>query len=113
MRLLLFSATLALGLLIVFYAGNFSMMPVHVQSDMLAFASKVEADDTASHVLRYGGEKEGTDFRYLLDRVASLSDGWFSVMWLGVGVSVVSGLGVGLEVASRRRLWKDRAKGVT
>jgi hypothetical protein len=90
------------GAFLVVCGGFGSNRPVEVWSDLRAFSARVASDGAAQHVLAYGGEKEGTDFDYLLKRVWSLSDDWNMVIWAGMFLCGAGILGIILEVAGKR-----------
>ena len=49
------------------------------------------------------GEKEGTDFDYLVDRVWGLSDDWPRVILTGILLCVLSVGGIALEIVQKRK----------
>ena len=103
MRIAIHCITLAIGVLLVGYAGISHTRPVAVWSDFKAFSARIAGDQAARHVLDFGGEKEGTDFDHLLDRVWGLSDDWKPVVWAGMLLCAVGVAGFAVETAKTRR----------
>jgi hypothetical protein len=102
-RIVILSLTLAAGLCLVMYAARRSSQVISLWSEFKAFSARVAGDEGARHVLKYGGERDDTDFDYLLTRVLMLSVRWDTVMFIGFFVCIVSVAGIILELVSRRR----------
>jgi hypothetical protein len=103
MRITIHCIFLAIGIFLVLQGGTGLTGPIAVWSDFKAYSARVARDDTAKHALAYGGEKEGTDFDYLLDQVWSLSQHWKRVIQTGVILCAVAVVGIGVELAANRK----------
>jgi hypothetical protein len=103
MKISIHCATLVVGLCLVVYAGVSQPRPIAVWSDFKAFSARIARDESARHVLTYGGEKEETDFDYLLKRVRGLSDDWKPVIWAALLLCVLGGRGISQETRHNRR----------
>ncbi|UCC23262.1 MAG: hypothetical protein JSW23_04195 [Planctomycetota bacterium] len=102
-RMVIFSLTLLAGLCLVMYSPRGASEVWDVWSEFKAFSARVAGDEGARHALKYGGERDDTDFDYLLARVRMLSDRWDTALLIGFFVCFVSVAGIILELVSRRR----------
>lgn len=100
--LLIFVAILILGLYVALHSLRSFNAPVQVWSDFKAFSAQVAADESAKHVLKYGGEVEGTDFDYLLKRIWSLHDNWVRCFIVGIVISLLSVIGIWIELKYKK-----------
>jgi hypothetical protein len=101
--MVVFSVILALGIYLTFYAGLSYTKPIHIWSDFKAFSARVAADESARHVLSYGGEKEEDDFDDLLKKLSLLSDQWNRVIWIGMLFCLLAGVGIVWEISETRK----------
>ena len=103
MKIVIHCVTFFIGAWLVWQGGVGHTRPIAVWSDFRAFSARVAEDEATRHALRYGGEEEGTDFEYLLDRVWSLSEDWTKVLLTGFLLCAVSTGGIVIEIVKKRR----------
>ena len=95
-----------IGVFLIAYGTISSIGPINVWSDFKAFSAKVASDKQGAHVLRYGGEKNGTDFEYLLKKVWDLGKPWTQIIHLGIILSISSLAGITFHLRRERNTSK-------